>query len=73
MSDFQPSTKRVLEVISPDNPEVCFLSVSPFCIGRGESGIISSLADSRISLQCAALTPGDFVVSLDLGHLQRVL
>ncbi len=74
MSELPAVDKTGLEVISPDNARrFVFLSVSPFCIGRGESGNHLQLADSRISRQCAALiSEGDLWYLEDRGHRRGV-
>ena len=74
MSELPAVDKTGLEVISPDNTRrFVFLSVSPFCIGRGESGNHLQLADSRISRQCAALiSEGDLWYLEDRGHRRGV-
>ena len=74
MSELPAVDKTGLEVISPDNTRrFVFLNVSPFCIGRGESGNHLQLADSRISRQCAALiSEGDLWYLEDRGHRRGV-
>src|SRR5467141_2271792 len=74
MSELPAVDKTGLEVISPDNARrFVFLSVSPFCIGRGESGNHLQLADSRISRQCAAIiSEGDLWYLEDRGHRRGV-
>jgi len=74
MSELPAIDKTGLEVISPDcTRRFVFLTVSPFCIGRGESGNHLQLADSRISRQCAALiSEGDLWYLEDRGHRRGV-
>ena len=74
MSELPAVDKTGLEVISPDNARrFVFLNVSPFCIGRGESGNHLQLADSRISRQCAAIiSEGDLWYLEDRGHRRGV-
>ena len=74
MSELPAVDKTGLEVISPDSTRrFVFLTVSPFCIGRGESGNHLQLADSRISRQCAALiSEGDLWYLEDRGHRRGV-
>ena len=74
MSELPAVDKTGLEVISPDNTRrFVFLNVSPFCIGRGESGNHLQLADSRISRQCAAIiSEGDLWYLEDRGHRRGV-
>src|SRR5467141_4214223 len=74
MSELPAVDKTGLEVISPDNARrFVFLNVSPFCIGRGESGNHLQLADSRISRQCDALiSEGDLWYLEDRGHRRGV-
>ena len=74
MSELPAIDKTGLEVISPDcTRRFVFLTISPFCIGRGESGNHLQLADSRISRQCAALiSEGDLWYLEDRGHRRGV-
>ena len=74
MSELPAVDKTGLEVISPDcTRRFVFLTISPFCIGRGESGNHLQLADSRISRQCAALiSEGDLWYLEDRGHRRGV-
>jgi phosphoserine phosphatase RsbU/P len=74
MSELPAVDKTGLEVISPDcTRRFVFLNISPFCIGRGETGNHLQLADSRISRQCAALiSDGDLWYLEDRGHRRGV-
>src|SRR3979490_174949 len=74
MSELPAIDKPGLEVISPDcTRRFVFLTVSPFCIGRGESGNHLQLAASRISRQFAALiSEGDLWYLEDRGHRRGV-
>jgi sigma-B regulation protein RsbU (phosphoserine phosphatase) len=74
MSELPAVDKTGLEVISPDcTRRFVFLTISPFCIGRGETGNHLQLADSRISRQCAALiSEGDLWYLEDRGHRRGV-
>jgi len=74
MSELPAVDKTGLEVISPDNARrFVFLSVSPFCIGRGESGIISSLPTAASPVNVPRLSPRRLVVSRRPGPPPRRL